>query len=58
MEQVLGEARIDQDLEVLPGLGEDILRLLLLLLLLRRHDGQLQVILTVVHWVWAGSHRG
>lgn len=54
MKEILGQARVDQDLEVLPCLGEDILRsgVMVLLLVVRwrgarllRHDVLLLLVL-------------
>lgn len=39
MKEILGQARVDQDLEVLPCLGEDILRSGVMVLLLVRRRG-------------------
>lgn len=69
MEKVLGQAGIDQDLQILPGLGQNVLRggivlemlLEMLLLLEWRHDSGVQlvkllVVLALIHG--PNSHGG
>ena len=55
MEQLPRQARVNQRLQVLPGLGEDILRLLLLLLCMLRMRRVVVVLRLTLTWVH-GSH--
>lgn len=55
MKQVPGQARVNQRLQVLPSLGEDILRLLLLLRMLLLRPRLMVVLRLTLTWVH-GSH--